>query len=165
MFDASVAWLRERQVLLPGVTTLARLVARVREQATQRLWETLSGLLSAEQRYMLDRLLGADERRTSELDRVAPRPGAGVRAADGVGVGPGGGDRRVRLRRFRHLAGAAAAAGGVVALRDGRQGDAVASASTACTAESRRELPVCMMRWAMRPAKSFWKKLRLCLST
>ena len=35
----------------------------------------------------------------------------------------------------------------------------------ACTAESRSELPVCMMRWAIRPAKSFWKKLRLCLST
>jgi hypothetical protein len=31
--------------------------------------------------------------------------------------------------------------------------------------ESRSELPVCMMRWAMRPAKSFWKKFRLCLST
>ena len=74
LFDASVAWLRERQVLLPGVTTLARLVARVREQATQRLWETLSGLLSAEQRYMLDRLLDADERRTSELDRLRHGP-------------------------------------------------------------------------------------------
>ena len=67
LFDASVAWLRERQVLLPGVTTLARLVARVREQATQRLWETLSGLLSAQQRYLLDRLLDAEERRSRRL--------------------------------------------------------------------------------------------------
>jgi hypothetical protein len=100
LFDAGVAWLRERQVLLPGVTTLARLVARVREQATQRLWETLSGLLSAEQRYVLDRLLDANARRTSELDRLRHGP---VRVSGPQmewGLGPGGGDCRVRLRRL-----------------------------------------------------------------
>jgi len=57
IFDDAVAWLFERSVLLPGVTTLARLVARVRDEATQRLWETLSELPTARQRRMLGQLL------------------------------------------------------------------------------------------------------------
>jgi len=37
MFHDAVRWLRENDVLLPGLTTLTRLVARARDQATQRL--------------------------------------------------------------------------------------------------------------------------------
>jgi hypothetical protein len=40
IFADAVEWLRDRDVLLPGVSRLARLVAREREAATQRLWET-----------------------------------------------------------------------------------------------------------------------------
>ncbi|KFG76954.1 hypothetical protein FM21_13005 [Streptomyces mutabilis] len=62
-------------MLLPGVTTLARLVASVREAANQRLRDTLCGLLSIGQRAVLDSLLtvlpGA---RVSELDRLRRGP-------------------------------------------------------------------------------------------
>ncbi|MCA1702404.1 MAG: DUF4158 domain-containing protein [Actinobacteria bacterium] len=37
IFNDAVSWLVERGVLLAGVTTLARLVAQVRDEATQRL--------------------------------------------------------------------------------------------------------------------------------
>jgi hypothetical protein len=46
IFTDAVAWLRERDVLLPGVSRLARLVATVREDTTQRLWKTLESLLT-----------------------------------------------------------------------------------------------------------------------
>lgn len=46
IFLAGVAWLRKRKVLLPGVSTLARLVARIRDEQTRRLWAVLEGLLS-----------------------------------------------------------------------------------------------------------------------
>jgi hypothetical protein len=46
IFTDGVGWLREQKVLLPGVTTLARLVARVRDDTTKRLWGVLEGLLT-----------------------------------------------------------------------------------------------------------------------
>ena len=62
-------------MLLPGVTTLARLVAAVREAANQRLWDTLYGLLSTGQRAVLDSLLTVPPgARVSELDRLRRGP-------------------------------------------------------------------------------------------
>ena len=42
IFTDAVGWLRERRVLLPGVTTLARLVARARADGDGRLWDACS---------------------------------------------------------------------------------------------------------------------------
>src|SRR5262245_5321220 len=57
IFLDAMTWLRERKVLLPGVTTLVRLVARVRDETTHRLWRVLEALLTPAQRRVLDRLL------------------------------------------------------------------------------------------------------------
>jgi hypothetical protein len=70
LFDAAVGRLRERRVLLPGVTTLTQLVASVREAANQRLRDTLCGMLSTGQRAVLDSLFTVPPgARLSELDR------------------------------------------------------------------------------------------------
>nr|WP_235883850.1 DUF4158 domain-containing protein [Saccharopolyspora elongata] len=75
LFDAAVAWLRERRELLPGMTTLVRLVASRREVATQRLWATLHQLLDDEQRGALDGLLEVpEEHRNSQLDKLRRPP-------------------------------------------------------------------------------------------
>ncbi|WP_440106394.1 DUF4158 domain-containing protein [Streptosporangium sp. H16] len=78
IFTDGVGWLRERKVLLPGVTTLARLVAKIRDDTTKRLWGVLEGLLTIGQRYVLDQLLEVPlGSRVSDLERwrkgVPPR--------------------------------------------------------------------------------------------
>ena len=75
IFLDGVAWLRERKVLLPGVTTLARLVARVRDDTTHRLWGELEGLLKPGQRHVLDQLLEVPPgSRVSDLERWRKGP-------------------------------------------------------------------------------------------
>nr|WP_055501706.1 DUF4158 domain-containing protein [Nonomuraea pusilla] len=71
LFDAAVAELRTRPVLMPGVHRLARLVAREREKATKRLWDTLHGLLNDEQRRVLAELVEVPAgARVSTLERL-----------------------------------------------------------------------------------------------
>ena len=67
LFDGAVGWLRERRGLLPGVTTLARLVARVRDEAMQRLWDVLASMLTAEQARLAELLLEVPEGRGSRI--------------------------------------------------------------------------------------------------
>jgi TnpA family transposase len=75
LFDAAVGWLVDQRVLLPGVSRLARLVARIREQANERLWAALAGLLSDDGRRRLAGLLRVNPPdRTSELERLRRGP-------------------------------------------------------------------------------------------
>jgi hypothetical protein len=60
IFHYAVRWLRENDVLLPGITTLTRLVARVREQAIRRLFTTLAEVPNEAQRELLDELLDVE---------------------------------------------------------------------------------------------------------
>ncbi len=83
IFNDALAWLAKRHVLLPGVTTLARTVARVRDQATERLYETLYYLLSDTQHRMLESAGRMEE-------CFWPHHRRGVRVVVGSGVlGPG----------------------------------------------------------------------------
>ena len=75
IFADAVRWLREQDVLLPGVSRLARLVARQRDVTTTRLWETVSVALTGEQRMALDALLVvAPAGRVSPLERWRTGP-------------------------------------------------------------------------------------------
>ena len=75
LFEGAVRWLRERRVLLPGMTRLSRLVARVREATMQRLWDTVAAMVTPAQARPLEALLEVpDGARISDLERLRTGP-------------------------------------------------------------------------------------------
>jgi hypothetical protein len=79
LFDLATARLVAHKILLPGVTTLVRLVTQVRDRAAQRLWQVLNVRLTSAQRAILDSLIVVPEgRRVSTLDRLRKAPSASL---------------------------------------------------------------------------------------
>lgn len=73
--DLATGWMMERKILLPGITTLTRLLGMVRERAQRQLFAEIAALLSEEQKHRLDLLL-TEKRSGGEvlLDFVRTEP-------------------------------------------------------------------------------------------
>ncbi len=75
LFDRATTWLIMQKVLLPGVSVLERLVARVRTRVEERLWRVLIRGLTPERQVQLDTLLHVPAgQRRSMLDRLRTGP-------------------------------------------------------------------------------------------
>jgi TnpA family transposase len=71
----AVSWLVANKTLLPGVTTLERLVGRIRDRAHRRLWRKLIDGLTQDQRARIDGLFaGADAADFNRLDVLRAPP-------------------------------------------------------------------------------------------
>lgn len=116
IFTDGVKWLRENAVLLPGVTTAARLVSRVRDEALEELYVTLAGLPGPHQAALLESLVVVpDGARYSELElwrRMPSKPtGRGLERSlnrvseiSGTGIGRLDLEAHVPRRRVTDLA-------------------------------------------------------------
>ena len=77
LFDLAITWLVDHKVVLPGITTLERLVSRIRERVALRVWQRLSARVEPEQRNRLDRLLERSAKgnaRITTLERLRRSP-------------------------------------------------------------------------------------------
>ncbi len=75
LFDRAKNWLLVNKILLPGISTLERLIARVRSRMEHRLWNTLVKGLTVEQKTRLNELLVVEKNSgMSFLERLRTGP-------------------------------------------------------------------------------------------
>ena len=75
MFDFATIWLIQHKVLLPGATTLSRLISGIRKKAANQLWQQLSSLPNQEQIEKLKTILIVpDGSRVSRFDYLRRGP-------------------------------------------------------------------------------------------
>ncbi len=75
LFERCVLWLISRKVLLPGMSTLTVLIAKVRDRVSKRLWNRLTLLVNDDQKKQLEDLLLVPEgKRYSKLDELKNGP-------------------------------------------------------------------------------------------
>lgn len=75
LFDLATARCIEQKILLPGVSVLTRLVATVRDRASENLWRKLAGLPHTEQRKQLENLLQSDSKtKKTHLEHLSNPP-------------------------------------------------------------------------------------------
>jgi len=75
LFDLTTSRLVSQKILLPGVSTLERLVASICDRASERLWNSLSRLPSVAEKRKLQALLSIEpDARQSRLDRLRRSP-------------------------------------------------------------------------------------------
>ena len=105
LFDQSVAFLRERKILLPGPSVLARLVTEIRSAESDRLHDVMASAAAAVDSGLAGRLAGRltvpDGSRVSELERLRRAPARASapqmvrsldRASELLAIGAGGAD-------------------------------------------------------------------------
>lgn len=75
LIDRATAWLVGNRVLLPGVSTVERLVAQIRYRAGRRAWRILTAALTHEQRCQIEALLDTERGElTMTLERLRAAP-------------------------------------------------------------------------------------------
>jgi hypothetical protein len=75
LFERCTLWLISRKILLPGISTLTVLIAKVRDRVSKRLWQRLTLLVNTQQKEQLENLLLVPNgKRYSKLDELKKGP-------------------------------------------------------------------------------------------